>query len=73
MDPRYPMGKFEMPKDITPARRRAAIDVANQLGLILDEPLLIQETNHTVVWLRPLPKTSSNTSRRSRWPGDWWR
>jgi Ser/Thr protein kinase RdoA (MazF antagonist) len=35
--------------------RRAAIDVANQLGLILDEPLLIQETNHTVVWLRPFP------------------
>jgi hypothetical protein len=25
MDPRYPMGKFEMPKDITPSRRRAAI------------------------------------------------
>jgi len=35
--------------------RRAAIDVANQLGLKLDEPLLIQETNHTVVWLRPYP------------------
>jgi len=34
---------------------RAAIDVANQLGLKLDEPLLIQETNHTVVWLRPYP------------------
>ncbi len=35
--------------------RRAAIDVANQLGLKLDEPLLIQETNHTVVWLRLFP------------------
>jgi Ser/Thr protein kinase RdoA (MazF antagonist) len=35
--------------------RRAAIGVADQLGLILDEPLLIQETNNTVVWLRPHP------------------
>jgi uncharacterized damage-inducible protein DinB len=26
MDPRYPIGKFEMPKDITPAMRRQAID-----------------------------------------------
>jgi len=26
MDPRYPIGKFEMPKEITPARRRQAID-----------------------------------------------
>jgi Ser/Thr protein kinase RdoA (MazF antagonist) len=35
--------------------RRAAIDVAHQLGLKVDEPQLIQETNHTVVWLRPYP------------------
>ena len=41
--------------DGTTPGRRAAIDVANQLGLILEEPLLIQETNHTVVWLRPYP------------------
>jgi hypothetical protein len=26
MDPRYPIGKFEMPKEITPDRRRQAID-----------------------------------------------
>jgi len=26
MDPRYPIGKFELPKDITPALRQAAID-----------------------------------------------
>ena len=45
------VGGFE---GTTPGRR-AAIDVANQLDLILDEPLLIQETNHTVVWLRPSP------------------
>lgn len=32
---------------------RAAVEVAEQLGLGVDEPLLIQETNNTVVWLRP--------------------
>jgi DinB superfamily len=26
MDPRYPIGKFEMPQGVTPARRRQAID-----------------------------------------------
>jgi len=26
MDPRYPIGKFAMPPEITPARRRQAID-----------------------------------------------
>jgi uncharacterized damage-inducible protein DinB len=26
MDPRYPIGQFEMPRDVTPARRRQAID-----------------------------------------------
>jgi DinB superfamily len=26
MDPRYPIGTFEMPKELTPARRRRAID-----------------------------------------------
>ena len=26
MDPRYPIGKFEMPREVTPARRRQAID-----------------------------------------------
>jgi uncharacterized damage-inducible protein DinB len=26
MDPRYPIGKFELPKDVTPALRQAAID-----------------------------------------------
>jgi hypothetical protein len=26
MDPRYPIGKFEMPAEITPGRRRQAID-----------------------------------------------
>jgi hypothetical protein len=34
---------------------RAAIEVAEELGLTLDGPLLIQETNNTVVWLRPYP------------------
>ena len=26
MDPRYPLGKFEMPSEVTPARRKQAID-----------------------------------------------
>ena len=26
MDPRYPIGKFELPKEVTPALRQAAID-----------------------------------------------
>jgi DinB superfamily len=26
MDPRYPIGQFEMPKEVTPARRKQAID-----------------------------------------------
>jgi hypothetical protein len=34
---------------------RAAVEVAEELGLTLDRPLLIQETNNTVVWLRPYP------------------
>jgi hypothetical protein len=34
---------------------QAAIDVAHQLGLHVDGPVLIQETNNTVVWLRPNP------------------
>jgi hypothetical protein len=32
---------------------RAAIRVAKGLDLLVDKPLLIQETNSTVVWLRP--------------------
>lgn len=34
---------------------QAATEVADQLGLTVDEPVLIQETNNTVVWLRPHP------------------
>jgi hypothetical protein len=34
---------------------RAAIGVAEQLGLPLSRPLLVQESNNTVVWLRPYP------------------
>jgi thiamine kinase-like enzyme len=32
---------------------QAAVRVANHLGLRVGQPLLIQETNNTVVWLRP--------------------
>ena len=34
---------------------RAAIEVADRLGLVVDDPVLIQETNNTIVWLRPNP------------------
>ena len=46
--------------------RRAAIDVANQLGLVLDEPLLIQETNNTVIWLRPYPTIAKAGTQEGR-------
>jgi hypothetical protein len=39
---------------VTPGMR-AAINVAGQLGLHVDDPVLVQETNNTVVWLRPRP------------------
>lgn len=32
---------------------RAAVDVAEQLGFAIANPVVIQETNHTVVWLQP--------------------
>jgi Phosphotransferase enzyme family len=34
---------------------RAATDVARQYGITAADPVLVQETNNTVVWLRPLP------------------
>ena len=37
---------------VTPACRAAA-DVAAKYGIRADNPLLLQETNNTVVWLRP--------------------
>lgn len=38
--------------DVTPACR-AATDIAAKYGIRADNPLLLQETNNTVVWLRP--------------------
>lgn len=38
--------------DVTPACR-AALDVARGLGLAVNDAELVQETNNTVVWLRP--------------------
>lgn len=32
---------------------RAAVEVAGQLGLAVDEPVLVQETNNTILWLTP--------------------
>ena len=37
---------------VTPAWRAAA-DIAANYGIRADNPLLLQETNNTVVWLRP--------------------
>jgi hypothetical protein len=31
----------------------AAIDVGREFGILADDPLLVQETNNTVVWLKP--------------------
>ena len=39
---------------VTPGLR-AALNVAGRLGLQVDDPVLLQETNNTVVWLRPCP------------------
>ncbi len=39
---------------MTPACR-AAVAVAEQLGLTVDDPVLVQETNNTVIWLSPHP------------------
>lgn len=33
--------------------RQAAVDIGHQFGLTGVDPLLVQETNNTVVWLRP--------------------
>lgn len=32
---------------------RAAVDIGGRFGLVVEEPVLLQETNNTVVWLRP--------------------
>ncbi len=34
---------------------RAGAEVAQQVGIAVDDPVLVQETNNTVVWLRPQP------------------
>jgi Ser/Thr protein kinase RdoA (MazF antagonist) len=34
---------------------QAAIEAAEQFGILTTDPLLLQETNNTVVWLRPEP------------------
>ena len=34
---------------------RAACDVGAQFGIVSPDPLVVQETNNTVVWLRPEP------------------
>jgi Ser/Thr protein kinase RdoA (MazF antagonist) len=42
---------------------RAAVEVAHQLGLATGEAHLIQETNNTVVWLRPHPVIAKVATR----------
>lgn len=34
---------------------RAAVEVVRELGFRVEKPVLIQETNNTVVWMRPEP------------------
>jgi thiamine kinase-like enzyme len=43
---------------------RAAVEVARQFRVDSDEPELIQETNHTVVWLRPRAVIAKVGTRR---------
>jgi Ser/Thr protein kinase RdoA (MazF antagonist) len=47
---------------MTPATQ-AAVDVASQLGIDGREPVLLQETNNTVVWLRPEPVVAKVATR----------
>ena len=55
MEPRTPStAESDRLMNMTPGMR-AAINVASRLGLHADDPVLIQETNNTVVWLRPHP------------------
>jgi Ser/Thr protein kinase RdoA (MazF antagonist) len=42
---------------------RAAVEVGRQVGLASDDPLLVQETNNTVVWLRPHPVIAKVATR----------
>jgi Ser/Thr protein kinase RdoA (MazF antagonist) len=42
----------------------AAVEVARQFGINGDKPQLIQETNHTVVWLRPCAVIAKVGTRR---------
>jgi hypothetical protein len=49
--------------EVNPAIR-AAVEVAHQFGIDSDEPELLQETNHTVVWLRPRAVIAKVGTRR---------
>ncbi len=42
---------------------RAAIEVAENLGFGVSKPLVLQETNNTVVWLRPHPIVAKVATR----------
>ncbi len=43
---------------------RVAVEVAERLGLSVDQPVLIQETNNTVLWLRPHAIIAKVATRR---------
>ena len=42
---------------------RAAVEVATACGIQVTEPSLLQETNNTVVWLRPSPVVAKVATR----------
>jgi hypothetical protein len=44
---------------------RAALEVGSQLGFGSIDPILLQETNHTVVWLSPHPVVAKVATRAS--------
>jgi hypothetical protein len=45
---------------------QAAVDVGRERGVSADDPLLVQETNNTIVWLRPHPVIAKVGTRADR-------
>jgi len=48
---------------MTPAMR-AAVESGRDIGLTISDPVLVQETNNTVVWLYPEPVIAKVATRR---------
>ena len=62
MDPRYPAGKFENPKEVTPAARKAAIEE------IASAPTKVRAAVHG---LNDSHRTAKGAGRCARWSITW--